>query len=98
MSTPKQAYQAYGSVTNWKNYKGDPMPSFEELPPKIQEAWGAFTREILVGGSVFDGYSAYGDVVEWKNFEGKPIPLFGQPPMSDKVVQAWETAAKFLRT
>ena len=65
MSTPKQAYQAYGSVTNWKNYKGDPMPTFEALPLKIQEAWGAFTKRVIEGGTAEEGYSAYGDVVEW---------------------------------
>jgi len=99
MSNPKQAYQAYGSVTNWKNYRGDPMPVFEALPVKIQEAWGAFTKKVLEGGgSVEEGYSAYGDTVEWKNFEGKPIPRYGQAPMTETIQKAWETAAKFLQT
>lgn len=33
------AYQAYGSVTDFKNYQGLPMPSFEQLPAQIKKAW-----------------------------------------------------------
>lgn len=73
------------------------MPTFEALPLKIQEAWGAFTKRVIEGGTAEEGYSAYGDVVEWKNFEGKPIPLYGQAPMTETVKKAWETAAKFLQ-
>lgn len=93
----EQAYHAYGSVTNWKNYKGDPMPTFESLPVKIQEAWGSFAKRVLGGGSTEEGYAAYGDTVGWKNFEGKPIPSYGQPPMTETIQKAWEVAATFLR-
>lgn len=93
----EQAYHAYGSVTNWKNYKGDLMPTFEELPFKIREAWGAFAQRVLEGGSTEEGYSAYGATVEWKNFEGKPIPLYGQAPMTETIKKAWDAAATFLR-
>lgn len=41
------AYAAYGKVTDFKNYQGLPMPKWEELPPKIQEAWVAAAREIV---------------------------------------------------
>jgi len=34
-------YKAYGSVTAFKNFRGDPMPKFGDLPEKIQEAWQA---------------------------------------------------------
>lgn len=34
-------YRAYGSVTDFKNYQGNPMPEWRDLPPKIQEAWRA---------------------------------------------------------
>jgi hypothetical protein len=43
----KQAYQAYGKVTDFKNYQGLPMPKWEELPPKIQEAWIAAAKELV---------------------------------------------------
>lgn len=35
------AYDRYGSVTDYKNFQGNPMPKFDELPVKIQEAWFA---------------------------------------------------------
>lgn len=40
----EQAYQAYGAVTDFKNYQGLPMPKWAELPPKIREAWCAATK------------------------------------------------------
>jgi hypothetical protein len=33
------AYQAYGQTTDFKNFQGNPMPKWEELPDKIKEAW-----------------------------------------------------------
>jgi hypothetical protein len=35
----KQAYAAYGSVTDYKNYQGLPMPQWADLTPKIRQAW-----------------------------------------------------------
>ena len=37
----REAYHRYGSVTDFKNFRGDPMPAWDALPPKIQEAWVA---------------------------------------------------------
>ena len=33
------AYQAYGEATMWKNFRGEDMPKWENLPPHICEAW-----------------------------------------------------------
>ncbi len=33
------AYGAYGEATNFKNFRGEPMPIWEELPDEIQKAW-----------------------------------------------------------
>ncbi|KKK74084.1 hypothetical protein LCGC14_2887320, partial [marine sediment metagenome] len=41
------AYAAYGEYTDNKNFRGDPMPVWEDLPEKIQEAWQAATIEIV---------------------------------------------------
>jgi hypothetical protein len=38
-SRARIAYTAYGRVTGFKNFRGDPMPRFDALPPKIREAW-----------------------------------------------------------
>lgn len=35
----KYAYNAYGQTTDFKNFQGNPMPAWDALPPKIQEAW-----------------------------------------------------------
>lgn len=45
------AYEAYGEVTDHKNFQGFPMPTWEQLPTKIKEAWiasvKATTRRII---------------------------------------------------
>jgi hypothetical protein len=40
------AYNAYGEVTGFKNYAGLPMPKWEELTPRIQEAWRAAVSNV----------------------------------------------------
>jgi hypothetical protein len=37
----KDLYQIYGSVTDFKNFQGNPMPEWEALPDKIKLAWEA---------------------------------------------------------
>lgn len=37
----QQAYQAYGEAVAWKNYRGDPMPRWADLPEAIRLAWKA---------------------------------------------------------
>jgi len=43
----RRAYQAYGDRVGWKNYANLPMPQFQHLPPKIQEAWRAAVEAAL---------------------------------------------------
>lgn len=40
------AYNAYGSVTGFKNYQGQPMPSFDQLPETIKQAWERAARTV----------------------------------------------------
>lgn len=35
------AYTAYGESTGNKNFLGDPMPAWEDLPDSIRTAWEA---------------------------------------------------------
>lgn len=35
----KAAYARYGAVTDFKNFRGDPMPAWEALGENIQSAW-----------------------------------------------------------
>lgn len=46
----QEVYGAYGKVTDFKNFQGNPMPKWEELPPKIQEAWVAATNYAMMVG------------------------------------------------
>ncbi|MEH1788870.1 MAG: hypothetical protein V7L23_25640 [Nostoc sp.] len=41
------AYRAYGQTTDFKNYQGLPMPEFDDLPEKIQQAWIAASQAIV---------------------------------------------------
>lgn len=33
------AYSAYGKWVDYKNFQGNPMPKWDTLPIKIQDAW-----------------------------------------------------------
>lgn len=41
LTAARAAYQRYGSVTDFKNFQGNPMPAFDALPYPIQCAWAA---------------------------------------------------------
>jgi len=41
------AYQAYGRVTNFKNYQGLEMPSWTQLTPEIRLAWTAAVKKAI---------------------------------------------------
>lgn len=37
----KVAYRAYGETTDFKNFRGEPMPEWNDLGERIQKAWVA---------------------------------------------------------
>jgi len=41
------AYEAYGDVTDRKNYQGLPMPAWDDLPDRIKAAWRAAAQAVL---------------------------------------------------
>ncbi|WAZ20153.1 hypothetical protein STRCI_001252 [Streptomyces cinnabarinus] len=47
----KTAYTAYGRSTGGKNYRGQPMPAWDDLGPSIHSAWEvaaeAIARKVL---------------------------------------------------
>jgi len=43
----KMGYEAYSKSTDNKNFQGNEMPKFEELPEPIVNAWIAATEEIV---------------------------------------------------
>ncbi|MCP9947295.1 hypothetical protein [Actinomadura madurae] len=42
----RTAYDAYGETTDHKNFRGDPMPAWEDLGERIQNAWRAAARAV----------------------------------------------------
>lgn len=44
----KVAYRAYGETTGFKNFRGEPMPDWDDLGDTIQRAW------ISAAGAVAD--------------------------------------------
>lgn len=42
------AYAAYGATTDYKNYRGEPMPQWDDLPTVIRRAWGAAGTAIIM--------------------------------------------------
>lgn len=88
----QEGYHAYGSVTDWKNYQGDPMPLWTQLPEKIQLAWCAFATRVAVSLDAKDGYQAYGDSTGWVNFQGKQMPTWEN--LTPTITQAWQAATK----
>lgn len=45
-SRARIAYTAYGRVTDFKNFRGDPMPAFDDLPDQIKQAWSKAANTI----------------------------------------------------
>ncbi len=40
------AYRAYGEVTDFKNFRGEPMPAWDDLGDTIQRAWVAAAKAV----------------------------------------------------
>ena len=43
----REAYERYTATTDNKNYQGLPCPTFDDLTPKIKEAWEAAVKPML---------------------------------------------------
>ena len=47
LNIARQAYNAYGKSTDFKNYQGLPMPDFDSLPDSVKCAWVAACERVL---------------------------------------------------
>lgn len=47
LAIAEHAYGAYAKSTDNKNFRGDEMPAFADLPEAIQAAWVAATRGVV---------------------------------------------------
>lgn len=52
MNIARQSYGHYGAVTDFKNFRGEPMPRFDDLPANIQKAWHDAVRHAYNAGQV----------------------------------------------
>jgi len=43
----RMAYRAYGETTDFKNYQGLPMPTWDDLGERIQTAWRAAAESVV---------------------------------------------------
>lgn len=60
------AYRAYAANTGNKNFRGEPMPSWEDLTPAIRNAWQAAVRQ--TESCLRTGKS--GDEFKWNGWTG----------------------------
>lgn len=47
INTAKESYDEYGKEVDYKNFQGNAMPTWDELPPNIQKAWGASVKRFI---------------------------------------------------
>lgn len=75
------AYRAYAANTGNKNYRGDPMPAFHELPVAIQTAWEAASCQVACCLE----FNRPHDESRWKGWarpegSGAPVSLIRSQP------------------
>lgn len=90
MNHAKRLYEAYGQVTNFKNYQGNPMPTFEDLPDTIKTAWEAVADEAItaIGLDNREHAQIRHAMRYYKEFQEAGIPGHGQLILIAKLAQA----------
>lgn len=48
----RAGYEAYAANTGWKTFDGRAMPKWDDLPPRIKDAWQAGAKQIVKEGIV----------------------------------------------
>lgn len=100
----KEAYNAYGETTGFKNYMGGDMPAWDYLPVEIKGAWKAATAflEILIAPGLISFepaliafiapyfYQTYSKFVDDKNSRKQPMPKWEE--LGDNIQAAWVSA------
>jgi hypothetical protein len=82
------AYQAYGRVTNFKNYQGLEMPGWMELPDQIRLAWTAAVKQAVEEfvGCIFGDAGCFARAYA----RGEPtFTLIARDPTSPAVIVNW---------
>lgn len=57
------AYEAYSKSTGNKNFRGEEMPAYKDLPDNIKEAWRAATQAVAkeVAVQIEQGHTVVGE-------------------------------------
>lgn len=55
----KIAYEAFADKKEWKNYKGEPLHSFEDMPAHTKDGWIAFAYAITIGAPAAAAWDDY---------------------------------------
>jgi len=50
----ESAYNAYGKTTDFKNFQGNPMPVWVNLPEHIKTAWKSAVNDVMKSLDVRD--------------------------------------------
>lgn len=78
----KIAYRAYGETTNFKNFRDEPMPDWDELPSTIKEAWAKASRAVE---STTNGFPPLGSELSCRCYwtvEAGVVPGIPQPELT----------------
>lgn len=70
LTAAEVAYAAYGQTTGGLNYQGLPMPAWEQLPERIQQAWDAAATAVQLGNRPAVDIYPVGllhDLTQWAN-------------------------------
>ncbi len=62
----KQLYDWYGDSAEWRNFLGDPMPNWEDLPEKIRTHWCCVAEKVVSSSSVL--YCIIGQIKRDRDF------------------------------
>lgn len=85
----RSAYEAYGRTTGNKNFRGDQMPTWDELPAAIVLAWVAAVSNALANfaAAVLDGdLGCFGKAIA----RGEPtFTVRGQDQTAAETVEFW---------
>ena len=47
----RRMYQVYAQHADWKDYRGEPLPNFDEMKPHIRSHWEHVAEDIFIYGT-----------------------------------------------
>lgn len=81
----QHAYHAYGATTDYKNFRGEPMPEWKDLPDQIRAAWRSAAADIVFNLGYLHNIGPTGDTevsLPGSIREFRPSGLIGERPVA----------------